>query len=161
MTRLRPNTGTRAAARAAFAAVLAVFSACAREQKSRDPSSLAPPRATIDAPVSAPVSSPSASAPEATVDWLLSQPDSPRLDAALAESVLRPEILVSYPAFAAAQAARISAPDLRRATLAEVYSTWMKIEPRAARRSLVIASVLPPIERAHLHELLAEDPGVP
>lgn len=100
-------------------------------------------------------------APEEAAVWIARQPSGPGLDARLAAVSTHPDILVSSPAFAADQAARIVDADLRRATLAEVVSTWGRIDVAAARERVMRLDRIDDIERSHLHELLADIAAMP
>lgn len=95
-------------------------------------------------------------APGDAACWLARQPAAPVLDGALAALATHPDVLVPRPAFAADQAARIADADLRLAAVAEVLSTWARIDVDAARARLVRLDRIADLERAHLHELLAD-----
>ncbi len=155
---------------AALAAVLALggFVACRQPTVEPGSSSLAAtPAAAAPVAVSAGASPPASSArPEMLVDWveraptrastwLDGRPAAPALDSARAALALHPDVLVARPDFAAVQASLITDADVRRATLAEVFYTWARIDPAAARRQASAEPSLDLIERTHLDELLA------
>lgn len=100
-------------------------------------------------------------APAAAARWFAGQPADAALDATRASLATHPDVLVTSPAFAAEQAARIADADLRLAAFAEVISTWARIDADAARARLACMECLDDLERTHLHELLADAAALP
>jgi hypothetical protein len=95
-------------------------------------------------------------APAEAGRWLARQPAEPAFDAALCSLATHPEVVVPHPEFAVAQAARIIDDGLRLAVLAEVVSTWARIDADTARARVARLERIDGLERAHLNELLAD-----